>query len=108
MKKIKDIAWVVVGIAFICFFTYKVAFRVLRDHLLKNNSQTTKAVIINEKNYEVNQPVKPEFSYSYQFEINGRKYFGNAHDPSLRIGDTIEIEYVKDYPRMSKPLHPKE
>jgi hypothetical protein len=108
MKKIKDFFWVVIGLAFVCFFIYKVGIRVLSDHLLKKNAQKTKAVIIDEKNYQVNQPVKPKFSYSYQFEINGKKYFGNAHDPSLKIGDTIEIEYVKDYPSLTKPLYPKE
>lgn len=108
MKKIKDIAWIVVGFAFICFFIYKVTIRVLTDHLLKNNAQITKAVIIDERNYNGNSRVKLDFSYSYQFESNGKTYTGNAHDPSLKIGDTIEIEYVKDFPSLTRPVHPKE
>ena len=108
MKKIKNIAWLVVGFASICFFIYKLAFRALSDHLLKDNAQTTKAVIIDERNYNGNSRVKLDFSYSYQFEINGKTYTGDSHDPSLKIGDTIEIEYVKDSPSLTKPLHPKE
>ena len=108
MNKIKNIAWIILGFAVIGFFIYKVAKRSHTDHLLKNNAQSTKAVIIDERNYMGNQPVKPKFSYSYQFEINGEKYTGNAHDTSLKIGDTIEVEYVKDSPSLNKPLHPKE
>ncbi|RZK70502.1 MAG: hypothetical protein EOO85_20975 [Pedobacter sp.] len=70
--------------------------------------QRTEAVIIDEKNFMVNQPVDPDFSYSYQFVVNGEKYTGNAHDISLKIGDTVEVEYNKDYPNINKPLHPKE
>lgn len=108
MNKIKNIAWIVIGIVIISFFIYKVARRTVTDHVLENNAQHTKAVIIDDRNYMGNQPVKPNFSYSYQFVINGQKYTGNAHDTALRVGDTVEVEYNKDHPSINKPLNPKE
>lgn len=108
IKKIKDIGWIILVFLFIGFFIYKVTKRALTDHFLKNNGLVIKAVVINEKNYNGNENVKPIFSYSYQFEINGEKYTGDTHDPTLRIGDTVEVEYVKNCPSMNKPLHPKE
>ena len=55
-----------------------------------------------------NQPVQPEFSYSYEFIVNGEKYTGNAHDITLSIGDTLDVEYNKEMPTINKPLNPKE
>ena len=108
MSKIKNIAWIVIGIVIIGFFIYKVARRTVTDHILENNTQHTKAVIIDDRNYIGNQPVKPKFSYSYQFVINDKKYTGNSHDTALRVGDTVEVEYNKDHPSINKPLNPKE
>ena len=108
MDKVKNIAWIILGIAIIGFFIYKVASRLVTDHVLENNAQHIKAVIIDERNYMPNQPVKPEFSYSYQFVINGQKYTGNAHDNSLKVGDTVVVKYNKDHPSFNKPLNPKE
>lgn len=108
MDKVKDIAWIILGIAIMGFFIYKVARRCVTDHLLENNAQHIKAVIIDKRNYMGNQPVKPEFSYSYQFEINGEKYIENAHDTTLKVGDSVEVKYNKYYPSINKPINPKE
>jgi hypothetical protein len=107
IKKIKNIGWSILAFLFIGFFIYKVTKRALTDHLLINNGLIIKAIVINEKNYNGNEDVNPTFSYSYQFEIDRKKYTGNSHDPTLNIGDTIDVEYVKNCPSMNKPLHPK-
>lgn len=108
MKKIINIFWIALGIGFFVFFIYKVTRRTISDHLLKQNPEHTKAVIINERNYNGNSRVKLDYTYSYLFKINGKEYTGDSHDTSLKIGDTIEVEYVKDSPNFNKPLHPKE
>jgi len=87
-------------------FFIQVTKRALTDHMLGNNAQHTKAIIIDEKNYEPNQPVKAEFSYSYMFIANGKQYTGNSHNTKLSIGDTVEVEYVKSWPSLNRPLHP--
>ncbi|NHA03988.1 hypothetical protein G7092_09285 [Mucilaginibacter sp. HC2] len=107
MKKLKDITWVIFGIAILGFFVYKIAKNSFTDHFLGNKPQYIKAVIIDEKNFMGNQRVKPEFSYSYLFRVNGSEYRGNAHDITLKVGDTVEVEYNKDQPGINRPIHPK-
>lgn len=108
MKKFQNFFWIAVGIASIGFFIYKVAKRAIINHILENNAQHIKAIIINDKNYEPNQPVSAGFNYSYEFRIENKRYTGNSHDESVKIGDTIEVEYSKEHPDMNKPLYPKD
>jgi hypothetical protein len=108
MNKIKNIFWLTLACAFMVFFLYKVARRALTDHLLKNNANYAKAVIIDEKNYMPNQDVKPQFTYSYEFKFDGKKYTGNSHDTTVKIGDTIKVKFYKDLPSLNVPLYHKE
>ena len=108
MKKIQNLFWILLPIVLIGYLIYKIAMNSFTSHFLGSNPQFTKAVIINEKNFMGNHPVDSKFSYSYQFFVNGGKYTGNAHDTTLKVGDTVEVEYNKDHPNINKPLHPKE
>lgn len=108
MKKITNAFWILLPIVLIGYLIYKIAVNSFTDHFLGNSPKITKAVIINKKNYVPNHPVSHIFSYSYQFEVNEEKYTGNAHDPALQIGDSVEVEYNKEHPGINKPLHPKE
>ncbi|HTE01558.1 MAG TPA: hypothetical protein VK668_19860 [Mucilaginibacter sp.] len=108
MKKIQNLFWMLLPVALIGYLGYKIAVNSFTDHFLGENPPHIKAVIIDEKNYMGNQPVKPEFTYSYQFEFNSKKYTGNSHDTSLKLGDTVEVVFNKDHPTINKPLHPKE
>ncbi|AMR32542.1 hypothetical protein A0256_20820 [Mucilaginibacter sp. PAMC 26640] len=108
MDKIKNIFWIAIGVAIVGYFIYKVARNSFTDQFMGNAPQRTKAVIIDKKNFMGNQPVAPKFSYSYQFVVKGEKYTGNAHDTSLKVGDTVEVEYNKEHPNINKPLNPKE
>ena len=107
MNKLKNLFWIIVGIAIVGYFIYKIGRNTVADHIPPNKAIKTKAVIIDERNYIGNQKVKPEFSYSYLFMVNDEKYQGNAHDITLKVGDTIEVEYHKDHPDINKPLNPK-
>lgn len=106
MKKQQNTFWIILGFFIIGFFVFKIAKRAVTNHLLQNNTQHIKAIIINKRNYMGNQPVKPTFSYSYQFIVNGKNYTGNAHDPALKVGDTIEVAYIKEHPGINKALLP--
>lgn len=108
MKKIQNIFWILIGAGGIIFFIYKLTTRVRTDHFINENSVHTKAVIINEKNYNGNSRVKLDFTYSYSFFLNGKQYTGDSQDPTLQIGDTIDVEYVQDKPYLNKPLHAKQ
>ncbi len=108
MKRIINIAWLAIAAIIIMYVIYKIAMNSFTNHFIGSNPQKIKAVIINHRNYEPNQPVKAEFTYSYQFEINGEKYTGNSHDISLKVGDSIEVKYNQDHPSINKPLKSKE
>jgi hypothetical protein len=105
MSKFKNVSLAVFAFLLVASLVYKIFKRSLTDHLLKTDAQHIKAVIIDERNYAPNDPVKPEFSYSYMFIINGKAYTNNAHDASLKIGDSIEVIYVKNWPSLNRALH---
>ncbi|MFD1873682.1 DUF3592 domain-containing protein [Hymenobacter bucti] len=63
---------------------------------------TTKAVVIDKKNYVGNSPVSYQFTYSYQFALQGKNYEGNSHNPALHIGDSILVEYSPKNPTYNR------
>ena len=108
MKKLKKYTIIILVVGVFGYWAYIFISRAIENHLLEKETRVTKAVIINEKNYMGNQPVKAEFSYSYQFDINGKIYTGNAHDNSLSVGDSIEVKYNISYPSVHRPINPKD
>ena len=108
-KKISDKLWIALGICLFTYCIYVLSKRVLIDYFVDENACHTKAIIINEENVYPNQRgINPEFSYSYQFEIDGKIYKGNSHDKTLKIGDKIEVKYYRRCPYFNKPLRPKD
>ncbi len=108
MSKVKNILWIVIGILIVGYVIYKIAVNSFTGSFLGSHPQRTKAVIIDHRNYMPNQPVKAEFSYSYQFIVNGKKYTGNSHDVTVKVGDSVDIEYNEEHPNINRPLNPKE
>lgn len=102
MKKIQNAFWLLLGAGVICYIVYKIAMNSFTAHFLGSNPKIIKAVIINEKNYLPNQPVKSEFSYSYSFIVNGKQYKGNSHGITFKIGDSVWIEYNQDHPDINR------
>ncbi|MCI4443124.1 MAG: hypothetical protein JHC39_06405 [Lentimicrobium sp.] len=108
INKIKNYFWIILAISLFGYLISKIIRNSFTDSIIGNNPQTTKAIIINDKNYEPNSPVGLEFTYSYEFIVDGKSYRGNSHDQTLKIGDTVEVQYNKEYPSINKPLNPKE
>lgn len=108
MRKAKDFIGIIIVLLVIGSAIYKIAHRSITNHLVKDNAILIKAVIIDKKNFTGNDKVHPEFTYSYEFTINGKNYTGDSHDSRLKIGDSIEVQYVKDSPGFNKPLHSAE
>lgn len=104
--KLKDIFWLLLGLALFGGLVYKIGKHVVRDHLLKTKAVHIKGVIIDDKNYSRNSPVTHPFTYSYRFLVDGRSYENNSYDPSLRVGDSVEVEYVKGWPSLNRAVHP--
>jgi hypothetical protein len=92
----------------VLYFLFGIVLRGnLKNYLLNNNSEITKAVIVNEENYWGNSPVSQKFSYSYEFSVEGKKYREDSRNEKLRIGDSIIIEYVNSYPKFSRVKNEK-
>jgi len=108
MNKIKDIFWLTVGAAVFGSFIYVMGKRFLINHIPKDNIRYVKAVIINVKNWDPNDRVHSDYHYSYSFTVDGKTYVNDSNDPSFKVGDSIEIEYNKNYPSLNKPVDPKE
>lgn len=56
-----------------------------------------------DKNYLGNSPVSHEYTYSYQFNADGKLYTGDSNDPKLVVGDTINVRYVIGWPSINDP-----
>lgn len=104
MNKLKSIVTIIVFLIMFGYIFYKVGKRQLTEYLLKHDAQRSRAVIIDEKNYMGNSPVSHEGSYSYLFYSNGEAYKNDSKDPKLQVGDSIDIEYVKYWPGLSRRI----
>lgn len=103
MKKVRIYVSAILIIALIGYWAWIFITRQVKSHLLKNNSKIIKAVIINHRNYMGNSPVSHKYSYSYQFEVDGKSYIGDSLDPKFDIGDTVLVRYANDYPVFNEP-----
>jgi hypothetical protein len=105
MKKLKNYLAFILLVIILGSFFYQIIHRVLTDFLIKRYPVHTKAIVINEKNYYPHSYVTHDFAYSYTFTVDGKTYTNNSHNINSKIGDTIEIEYVKNFPSFNKPIH---
>jgi len=107
-RRLKKVVPFLILILFFGYISNSIIIRIVTNHLLLNSSIHIKAIIIDDQNYLGNNPVKPIFSYSYKFTINGKEYTNDSHDINLKIGDSVEVEYVKDWPIFNRPIHKRE
>jgi hypothetical protein len=106
MGKFKTLVGFLAFLILFGYIGYKVFRREATNHLLRRDAMYTRGVIIDVRNYVGNSPVSHEYSYSYEIVVGGKTYTGDSHDPSLRVGDSLDVQYVKGSPWMNKPLHP--
>ncbi|NCD68820.1 hypothetical protein [Mucilaginibacter agri] len=69
--------------------------------LIKKDPVKIKAVIIDEKIYRPNSPVSHDFYYAYQFEVRGKHFTGNSGSAHFKIGDSVEVQYLRTNPEIS-------
>ena len=74
----------------------------IRNYLLNSQAQIINAVIINEKNYWGNSPLSHTFSYSYEFHVNETYYRKDSRNETLKVGDSVLIEYLPIYPNFNR------
>ena len=73
---------------------------------LINFLQTKKksAVIISEKEYMRRSHMTGEFTYYYEFEVNGKLYKNPSYNQKYKIGDSVKIVYALKYPFINKTI----
>ena len=77
-----------------------ISYSSIRNHYLRTEGVIAKAVVINDRNYLGH--IRAEFTYSYQFVVNNKKYTGNSHDSKYRVGDAVKIKYAPTYPHFNE------
>ena len=108
-KKTSDYFWSLALSVAIIFIVYRFGYASLNNYLVDDKAINIKALVINEENVYPNQNVAPfKFSYSYEFEVDGKKYKGDSHDSALKVGDTVGVKYYKYCPCFNKSVHPKD
>lgn len=105
--KYKDVVFLEIVFFVIIMVVHKVIGEDLQHYFQKHDIKRTKAIVIDEKNYRGNQHVDFEYSYSYLFTVNGKQYTNDSHDYSLKIGDSVDIEYDNNWPKYNRLLQVK-
>ena len=100
VKKIKD-RWALILFGGVIFSFFVVIIKgEIKNYFLNNNSVNEVAIIVNEQNFWGNN--SRIFSYSYEFVVNDKKYRADSRDNNLKVGDSVNIEYVPFYPNFSR------
>ncbi len=108
-NRLSDRIYLLAGFALFVYGLYNFGYAILNNQLVDENAIQIKGVIINEENVLPNGGhIGHQFTYSYEFVVNGAKYKGNSQDQSLKVGDSVEVKYYKGCPYFNKPAHPKE
>lgn len=58
--------------------------------------------IMNEKYYKRRGQFSGEFTYYYEFSVDGEKYSNPSYDEKYKIGDTVEVEYNNLFPFINR------
>lgn len=87
---------------FILFWLYVFRYKIY-NYLLDESSIQIEATIINDKNILSKRAINPEFTYSYQFSINGNDYFGDSKNQKYKVGNKIRVEYWSSCPDVNRP-----
>ncbi|HVX51817.1 MAG TPA: hypothetical protein VHB48_16770 [Chitinophagaceae bacterium] len=107
MKRIKFKEVIAILIVLFCagYIFKNVFIRILTNHYFEKGGVHVRAVIIDKKNFIGTHNVGDEFTYSYRFFVNGDAYENNSNDEKLKVGDSIEVEYVKGWPSLNRRIN---
>ena len=98
-KRIIIILFVLSPILFVIFNILKWP---IYNSLLDNYGVKTEAIIINEKNIIGKGIITQQFSYSYEFYANKKYYKGDSKNKKYKIGNKLEVEYLKSFPEIHR------
>jgi hypothetical protein len=102
IKRLIRQRYLIVGVAILLVLPFVMVKGEIKRYMLNQNSESTKAVVINEKNYIGNDNFNNDFTYSYEFVVKDEKYVANSLDGKLKVGDSVLVEYVPIYPNFNR------
>lgn len=66
------------------------------------NTEQTKGVIVDNKNFLRRGFLTGAFTYSYTFKINGKVYSNDSKSESYKVDDSVLVEYNETFPFMNR------
>lgn len=96
---IKKIILILLLLISIYFYRDVLVYRPLMNVISLN--QTT-GIIIGTKDVQRRGHITGAFNYYYQFSLNDKEYSNPSYDEKYKIGDTVFIEYSKNFPFMNR------
>jgi len=91
------------------FFIYTFFKWPIQDYCLNKFGIITTGKIIDERGYNGKYGNMRKESngdaiiYCYAFDVDNKTYKGDSQSSSYKIGDTIEVIYIKSYPSINRP-----
>jgi hypothetical protein len=70
--------------------------------LIDKYGVNTKGIIVNEKNISGKGVITKMYTYNYEFEADGEKYYGDSKNSNYKIGNTVEVEYLIFFPKINR------
>jgi len=65
-------------------------------------TNTTRALVIDDKDFLRRGYISGAFTYYYEFSINGKTYGNPSYDEKYKVGDTVLVEYNNTFPFMNR------
>ncbi len=103
-KKRRMVLYVIIALIPILFLSFSILKWPIYNLILNEYGLRTKAEIINEKNILGKGVITEMYTYSYEFNINGKTYKGDSGDRKYKVGNNLEIEYFEIYPEINRVL----
>lgn len=103
LKKIKSkLILLIYAIIIILVCLYAFRYKIY-NYLLDKESLQIEAIITVDKNILSKSAIDPEFTYSYEFSVNGSYYYGDSKNQKYKVGNKINVEYWPYWPKVNRP-----
>ena len=104
----KSILKICIFISIIGYISFQIIRWPIQDYYLIKYGKTTIGYITKERGYNgVNGHFKDEEQtiHLYFFTIDNKIYNGDSQSSKYKIGDTIKVIYIEDYPFINRPYY---
>ena len=107
-NKRKNILKICIFITIIGYISFQIIRWSIQDYYLVKYGKTTIGHIVKERGYNgVNGHFidDEQAVHLYSFTIDNKIYNGDSQSSKYKIGDTIKVIYIEDYPFINRPYY---